>query len=72
MRRYIYTKNTRKLIEDIETGKVKYPDKDSHVYHLYEAVRTFYEFFEELSSIERIIEFLQYLLSRIYFGIYNC
>lgn len=64
--KYIYTKNLRKLIEDIETGKVKYPDKNSPVYHLYEAVRTFYEFFEELSGVKRIIEFLQYLLSRVY------
>ncbi len=64
---YIYTEGqTRKLIQDVESGRIEYADKKSPIFHLYEAVKTFYEFYEGFSDVDKLIEFLQYLLSQVY------
>ena len=67
LKNYIYTEGqTKKLIQDVESGRIKYADKQSPMFHLYEAVKTFYEFYEGFSDIDRLKKFLQYLLSHVY------
>ncbi len=67
LKNYIYTEGqTKKLIQDVESGRIKYADKQSPIFHLYEAVKTFYEFYEGFSDISKLKKFLQYLLSHVY------
>lgn len=62
---YVYKNGgTIKFIEDFEAGRIKYPDKDSPVYHLYEAIRCFRDFVEGLDDIQ---SFLEYLFTKVYF-----
>lgn len=63
----VYKENgTVKLIEDFESRRISYPDKDSPIYHLYEAVKVFREFLEGLDQ-NQIKEFLSYVLQNVYF-----
>ncbi len=64
---YIYKdRGTVRFLEDFNSKRIKYPDKDSPVYHLYEAIKTFRDFAEELNEKE-LIMFLEYLLTGVYF-----
>lgn len=65
--RYIYKENgTIRLMEDFESGRISYPDRDSPVYHLYEAVKVFRDFAESITP-EKLKEFLSYVLQNVYF-----
>lgn len=62
---YVYKSGgTKRFIEDFESGRIVYPDKDSPVYHLYEAIKCFRDFLEGLNDV-RI--FLEYLFTKVYF-----
>jgi len=62
---YVYEGGgTKKFIDDFESGRIKYSDKDSPVYHLYEAMRCFRDFVEGLNDVQ---SFLKYLFTKIYF-----
>jgi len=63
---YVYKPGgTTRFLEDFEAKKIQYPDKDSPFYHLYEAIKSFRNFVEELSE-EDIKRFLQYLFEKVY------
>jgi len=62
---YVYKSGgTKKFIEDFESGRIVYPDKDSPVYHLYEAIRCFRDFVEGLNDVRGLLE---YLFTKVYF-----
>ena len=64
---YVYKNGgTRKFIEDFESGRIACSDKDSPVYHLYEAIRCFRDFAEGLNENDAR-EFLGYLFTKVYF-----
>jgi len=65
--RYIYTEGgTIKLLEDIKSRRISYPDKNSPIYHLYEAVKVFRDFVEAIDQ-EQLKAFLSYVLQNVYF-----
>jgi len=57
---------TVRLIEEFNSGKFRRLDKDSPIYHLYEAVSCFRDFVDGLSEKEKK-EFLEYLFKNVYF-----
>jgi len=65
-RDYVYTfGGTKNLVNDIESGKLGRIDKDSPLYHLYEAIKTFTTFVSGMSK-EDAKKFLNYLFKRVY------
>ncbi len=49
---YVYKNGeTKKFIDDFESGRIVYLDKDSLVYHLYEFIRCFRDFVEGLNDV---------------------
>ena len=65
--KYIYTKGGAiKLLEDFKARRILYPDRNSPVYHLYEAVKVFRDFADALDQ-EQLKTFLSYVLQNVYF-----
>jgi len=64
---YIYTPGgTKRFLEDFEAGRIPLSDKDSPVYHLYEAIKTFEEFARDIDP-NTARRFLNYLFTSVYF-----
>ena len=64
---YIYKdEGTVRFLKDFNSKRISYPDKESPIYHLYEAIKTFRDFAEGLNE-EDLTKFLEYLLTRVYF-----
>ncbi len=64
--KYIYEdEGTVRFIEDFNSKRITCPDKESPIYHLYEAIKTFRDFAEKLNEKD-LRKFLNYLLTKVY------
>ena len=70
-RKYIYRENgTRKFLEDFKEGRINYNGEDDPIYHVKEAIETFYELIERVISSDvlddKLKKYASYLFNNVY------